>query len=237
MTSYLSESCARLGLRAGPDRSALAAVARREEELGFPLPAALAEWYALPQLVEHLAAHNPGDFVPVEDLEEADGRLVIAQESVGVCTWAVPLDEGHDPPVLVEVDLTPGFWQLHAASFSAFAATLAWDAELETGRMLMAHNPPMRPTDLALLRGRFTEAGTTHVWPARTTYRFERGRDRVALWDREDASDWCLCSDTTAGLTALARELWDCGDLAGQLYAPVGEDEDAHEVLSQLRGC
>lgn len=234
MTSYHSESCARLRLPVAPDRRALAALARRERELGFPLPGALAEWYALPQLVGYLAARNPADFVPVEDVEEVDGRLVIAQENLGMCTWAVPLDERDDPPVLVEVDLAPGSWQPHARSVSAYVAALAWDADLESGLLLMAHNPRVRAADLVLLRRRFTEAGSTHVWPARTTYRFERGGDRVVVWDREDGSDWCLRSDSAAGLAALARELWECGDLAEQLYAPA--DEAANRVLSELRG-
>jgi hypothetical protein len=180
-----------------------------------------------------------------------EGLLVIRIENQGVCHWAVPLDDGDDPRVLVEVDSPPDrlAWQLHAPSFSEYVFTLAWDRlafGLPDG--LAAQDEPLGQQDLALLEQRFVQRPSTYAWPGRVNYRFERGDQRVVVWnadgfDHDDPraefggqADWWLHAGTAASLASLARELRGCGGLATRLYAVSGGSA-AEQVVSDLRAA
>lgn len=146
------------------------------------------------------------------------------------------MDDGDDPRVLVEVDCSPDnlVWQPHASSFSEFVFTLAWDRlafDLPYG--LAAQDEPLRQPDLALLEQRFVRQPFTYAWPGQTNYRFERGDQRMVIWNADGfqpddrragfrQADWWLYASTVGSLASLARELCDCGGLSRSLYSVSG---------------
>ncbi len=244
------------------DEAARAAISDRERRLGVKIPAAVAEWYPLRGAVEILVGASDDEAVGLEELGEPldgwgggrrdfvrEGLLIIRIENQGVCHWAVPLDKGDDPQVLVEVDSPPDrlLWQLHAPNFSGYVFTLAWD-RLAFGLPygLAAQDQPLGQQDLALLKRRFVQRPSTYTWPGRVTYRFERDDQRVVVWnadgfDHDDPraefgaqADWWLHAGTGASLASLARELRGCGELATRLYAVSG-GAAAEQVVSELR--
>ena len=246
------------------DEAARAAISDRERRLGVTIPAAVAEWYTLggADAVEVLAGSNDDYALRIEELGEPfdgwgggrrdfirEGLLVIRIENQGVCYWAVPLDDGDDPRVLVEVDSPPDrlLWQLHAPSFSAYVFTLGWD-RLAFGLPygLAAQDQPLGERDLALLEQRFVPQPSTYAWPGRVNYRFERGDQRVMVWNADGfepddpraefggQADWWLHAGTATSLASLAGELRGCGGLATRLYAISGGSA-AEQVISDLR--
>jgi hypothetical protein len=157
-------------------------------------------------------------------------------ENQAVCVWALRLDGGDDPPVVVACD--PDLeWRPCAESFSAFVGCEVWDhSEIwdETGAriLLQAQATPLREADLLFLRARFTEAATTRGWPGNNQYRFERDDVRVLVWDGEDQADWFITATTEGWLAAVAAELWECADLRTSLWSNDGRGE---QVLLGLR--
>jgi hypothetical protein len=160
----------------------------------------------------------------------------------------VPLDDGDDPRVLVEVDSPPDrlVWQLHARSFSGYVFSLGWD-RLAFGLPygLAAQDQPLGEGDLALLEQRFVRRSDTYAWPGRVNYRFERGDQRVVVWNANGfepddpraelggQADWWLFAGTVTSLASLAGELRGCGGLAERLYAVSGGSAAA-QVVSEL---
>jgi hypothetical protein len=114
-----------------PDAEAV--LARCEQALGFPLPAAVREWYSLQDALSLIEKYSNCDH-PI-DLDEAvemrrifewDGdegisleqKLPIIWENEGVALCAVQLDGSVDPPVVVWDDERD--WQPFADQFSDF---------------------------------------------------------------------------------------------------------------------
>jgi hypothetical protein len=264
MLRFHQATCELLGMVPLVDKAARAAIDDRERRLGVKIPAAVAEWYRLRAAVEILAGDSADDVVAIGELGEPfdgwgsgrrdfvrEGLLVIRIENQGVCHWAVPLEDGDDPRVLVEVDSPPDrlVWQLHAPSFSGYVFTLAWD-RLAFGLPygLAAQDGPLGQQDLALLEQRFVRRPSTYAWPGRVNFRFERGDQRVVVWnadgfDHDDPraefggqADWWLHAGTAASLASLAGELRGCGGLATRLYAVSG-GAPAEQVVSDLRAA
>lgn len=261
MSQFHAASLELLGWPPTVDTAAGKAIARQERRTGVSIPAAVAEWYALPGATDLRLC---GDrVVGIDELGEpldgwgtgtrdfaGEGLLIIRVENQGVCHWAVPLDEGDDPRVLVEVDSRPDnvIWRPYSPSFSEYVFTLAWDSlAASLPFALAAQDGPLDEADLALLKARFTRRPSTYSWPGRINYRFERGDQRVTVWNSEgfddddpraafnfDQADWTLQAGTADSLAALARELLDCGGLATSLYA-VGGGEEAERVVAGLR--
>lgn len=75
-----------------------------EARLGFPLPAALREGYALFGGREDLTS-NHDTLLDPEELYVHDGVLVFRAENQGAAHWGVPVCDEPDPPVLVRPDL------------------------------------------------------------------------------------------------------------------------------------
>jgi hypothetical protein len=254
MLRFHQATCELLGMPPVVDLPTRATIAERERRLGVKLPASVAEWYSLPGAVNVLVGATDDHAMRIEELGEPfdgwgkgprdlleEGLLVIRTENQGVCNWAVRLDDGVDPRVLIEVDSKPDLviWRLHAASFSDYVLTLAWD-RLAFGLPfgLAAQDSPLERHDLALLERGFEQQDRTWGWPGHTNYRFERGEGRVIVWDGEGQADWWLFAPTAEALAGLASTLWSCGGLASSLYAacrdPAVQDV-AEEVLAALR--
>jgi hypothetical protein len=245
---FHEEALRELRLPYEADANAVDALHRRADAVGVQFPAAFVEWFGMRNARAILREHSNSD----EPLEVAElgaeaylfkggtvptsthGRMLqFMLENQGVCTWGIPLDAGDDPPVLVAVD--PDFeWRAHVASFSAFIACQIWDyAKVYTGVLLAAQSTELAPTDLAFLRHRFRQRTTTHGWPTRNTFRFERDDDaRVIVCDGDGQADWWLSARSEETLTALARELSRCADLSTSLY---GVDERGERALRALR--
>jgi hypothetical protein len=236
------------------DEAARAAVVKQERRLGIRLPSAVAEWYALPELQELVAAGSNDSHYGLAELGRpyqgwgdgtrdflAEGLLLIRAENQGVCHWAVPLGEGDDPPVLVEVDSDPDEleWQVYARSFTEYAFTLAWDFRaFAMPHGVAAQELRLRPEDRLLLEDRFHQRPQTYAWPGSVNYRFERPGQRVIVWDAPpphpaEQTDWWLLADTVEALRDLITQLWRCGELARRLYSTSGAD--AEDVLTDLR--
>jgi len=132
MLRYHSRTFQLLGIEPRRSPSAVEAVVRAEERMGRRLPESVREWYELENacclLLEH-SNHDPP--VDVSDFGKperdrlggathdllAEDLLVFRWENQGVCTWAIRLDGGDDPPVVVDVDTQFTSWIENAPSF------------------------------------------------------------------------------------------------------------------------
>jgi hypothetical protein len=256
MLTFHRAACALAGLEPATDPVLLEAIGERQRQLGRRFPDALTEWWAVPGGLDVLGgaqgdrpcqAAELGAPEPWGDGEHdflARGLLVVAREQQGVCHWAVPLDEGPDPKVLIEVDGAPGepTWREHAPSVTAWVAACAWDkAAFDLPLGLTAQDDPLAEADLRLLEREFNSGPTTFGWPGETVWRFEWQDQRVLVWAAADGSDWWLLAETAEALGDLAGTLWSCGGLARSLSA-VQLDEDDEDgaaestVLAELRG-
>ncbi|HTL36186.1 MAG TPA: hypothetical protein VL326_23805 [Kofleriaceae bacterium] len=171
--------------------------------------------------------------VPVEQTEQVMEFMV---ENQGVCVWGIRLDAGDDPPVVVAVD--PDFqWRPQADAFSTFINCQAWDhakvfGGILLGAQVLSVGPKQLREDIELLRREFRERPSTYGWPGRQAFRFERGEDRVLIWEAVHQADWWISSETEDGLAAVTHELWACSDLSSSLY---GLEERGERVLEMLR--
>jgi hypothetical protein len=109
-------------------------------------------------------------------------------ESQGVCVWAVRLDAGDDPPVVVEVDSgTPPRWRRCADRFSCWLKCQVLDRTLWQSSWFFAQAAPMSPEVLSRLRRCFEEGSQTYGWPGETNYRFYNA-DRASFCGMETSS-------------------------------------------------
>src|SRR5919197_4760568 len=181
MLRFHQSACDLLGLAPTVDLDERAALTERERQLGVRLPAALVEWYSLRGAMDVLAGATGARPLGTTELGEPpdgwgggvahlveQGLLVIRVEHQGACHWAVRLDDGADPRVLVEVGSQGNgvIWRLHAASFSDYVFTLAWDRlAFVLPYCLAAQDQPLERRDLAMLEREFTQRQRTWAWP------------------------------------------------------------------------
>jgi hypothetical protein len=250
---FHEEPLQRLSVQYALDPAAMRALNKRAFALDIAFPASFFEWYTMRNGVALLRT-NSNDDEPIEidslgtpfqwrwpekrDLVD-EGLLLFMVENQGVCVWALRLDRGDDPPVVVARD--PDLqWRPCAASFSTFIGCQVWDhSELWVGTepggrriLLQAQDAPLRPDDLHFLRECFQEKPTTHGWPGENQYRFEGDEARLLLWDGEDQADWFITATTEAGLVKVASDLWNCGSLRTVLWS---NDERGERLLKKLR--
>jgi hypothetical protein len=251
LSRFHQEALQRLGLQYVPEAARAAALKERAAALGVAVPASFAEWYAMrdgidvlrrntntdhPVAIERLGEPLEWRWDETHDLVREEGLLVFMVESQAVCIWALRLQGGDDPPVVVARD--PDLeWRACAERFSTFIACQVWDhREVFPGGdhriLLAAQASSLEGTDLAFLRSRFSENPTTHGWPGDNQYRFERGDSRLLIWDAEGQSDWWVSATTEANLAGVTRELWRCADLSQSLYS---NDPRGQSVLRMLR--
>jgi hypothetical protein len=215
-----------------------------EDTIGGRLPASLRRVLDHPGLLARAAATYdaclpfPEDVRCGIDPDSDDGTryLVLMVENQGVCEWAVPLDAGDDPPVVVRGDLESRAPMVtFASSVAEFVYAFAWDAKAQNGRAgcVLAQAPPLDAETVGLLRATLHETLTTYGWPCRENLRFE-GDDGLAvlLWSCPDQCDWSLSAGHVAPLRDLLAHLIVRPGLGPTLWS---NDPDGEHLLRELR--
>ncbi len=228
-------------------QSAAEALQRREEQLGILFPASVREFYSLDGAVQLLRRYsNDDDPFDIDQLGEpfddwynggpkdflAEKLLLFMHENQGVCNWAINLDSGPDPAVVVEVDTAPNAeWLPCTDRFSTFVWCQIWDhSQLAVG--VSAQEIELSEHDVRFLRSNFQELHTTYGWPGSVNYRFKSEHAAILIWDGKDRGvDWFVSAPSASELTKVLAKIWHCGDLAQSMYG----DAEAEEVLRHLR--
>lgn len=252
-TRYHRESLSRLHVEYAIDPVAMLAMQARAVALGITFPASFIEWYGMRDGVALLKRNSNSDEpVPISKLgapilwrwsEERDlrrdGLLPFMFENQGVCIWALRVDRGDDPPVVVARD--PDFsWRPCAERFSAFICCQTWDhtkiwtEPATTGHrlLLQAQDAPLQATDLEQLRGSFRERPSTRGWPSENQYRFEGDDGDLLIWDGEEQADWWIAADNEEQLDRLVGKIWAFSGLGKSLWS---NDKEGQRVLAQRR--
>jgi hypothetical protein len=132
----IEQVIAKYGLPVGTTAEAGDFARAAERRLGRALPSGLLRFAAAPGLAHELAqaytaqVRFPDQVEPVAADLGAGLRsedLWLMTENQGVCVWAVPLDAGDDPPVLVAGDLrTAETARVYARSLDELTVAWAW---------------------------------------------------------------------------------------------------------------
>jgi hypothetical protein len=223
-------------------------VEQREQQLGIRFPESVREWYSLEGAVQLLEQYSNDDLAfPIEELAEpfddwygggpkdflSERLLLFMHENQGVCNWAIRLDSGPDPAVVVEVDTAPDAkWLACTDHFSTFVWCQIWDhSQHAVG--VSAQEIKLSEPDLSFLRSNFQELHTTYGWPGSVNYRFKSEYSAILIWDGKDRGvDWFVSAPSASELNKLLAKIWHCGDLAQSMYG----NAEAEEVLWELRG-
>jgi hypothetical protein len=228
---------------ASPDsESVLLALKRRLHRV---LPRTFRELFALENGPALLGQFSNSDIpIPPRRLAEPLGRwpgydalgdqlLPFMIESQGVCVWAVRLDAGDDPPVVVEVDSgTPPRWRLCADRFSCWLKCQVLDRNLWQSCWFFAQAGPLSPEALSRLRRCFEEGPETYGWPGQTNYRSYNARARLLLWDGDEQCDWSIQPASAEVAAAALDEIEEIAGIGDKLYVL----EDQHkQTLRQWR--
>lgn len=201
-----------LGMSSQPSPGLLDQIEQTEAGLGIKLPASVRAWYQLPGALRIVSGGSNNDqAIPLEKFEldpfgvdeflrdelandSPDLRrlLPIKLENQGVCCWSILLDESDDPPVMVEVD-RDGKVVCHAATFSEFVYTCAWDdvCVFQAPYLLQANGVETSPATLTQLRQHFAKEITTAGWPAAKQFRYGGENVAILIWGPKNA-DWLV---------------------------------------------
>ncbi len=168
-------------------KSAAELVANRERQLGIRFPESVREWYSLDGAVQLLERYsNDDDAFSVEELGKpfddwygggprdllSENLLIFMHENQGVCNWAIKLDSGPDPAVVVEVDTAPNAeWLPCTDRFSSFIWCQIWDHPRRAVGGA-SQEIELSEQDLSFLRTNFEQLPTTYGWPGHVNYRF-----------------------------------------------------------------
>lgn len=215
-----------------------------ERVFDITLPAAFREWYTFDNAAQILASYSNRDRpIPLQQLglplerwlpyqPATDGVLPFMVENQGVCTWAIRLNDGDDPAVLVEVDSgTPPRWQLCAERFSNWVYWLVHDWHTLEQMRFQAQAAPLTDADITLLQADYHEIGRTYAWPGTINYRCFGAAGELLIWAGPSQADWFLAPNP--GMEqALLTHLWACADLATSLYGMREEDQQLLEQFS-----
>ncbi len=199
---------------------------KREADLEINFPESVREWYVLDHAEAILRQYSNSDCpVPLTELGKpepdwfgegprdflAHGLLVFMGENQGVCDWAIKLNTGPDPTVVVQVDTAPNeVWLPCADHFSTFVYCQIWDFSM--GRLrIMAHEPEISSKVLSRLAERFREQPRTYGWPGQANYRYEAPEGRVLIHQEHTTAEWWLASSGRNDLAKLVGLVEACG--------------------------
>ena len=217
---------------------AIAKVADVAVRIGRPLPAAVRDWYVRKDACAILQTYSNGDPpVALDDLGRpitawrgngnlhdlaADGLLYIRSENQGVCGFAVRLDDGDDPAVVVNygdiADLNE--WQLQADTFSDYIFSGIWDFGPRSEWLIQAQNGSLTEGALDRLRLHFRESVRTWGWPGDAQYRFEGDGQRLLIWSVSGGgADWFLQADDELSLAEAARKISSFDDVGKAFWS------------------
>jgi hypothetical protein len=214
--------------------------------LGSPAPADVVRYAAAPGLAQVLARSCDAqvvfpDALHVAPLDLGPGlrgdELWLMAENQGVCVWAVPLDAGDHPPVLVAGDLpTDAGPQVYAGSLDEFAAAWDWDLGCVTGRpLLQAQAVLLTPETEIYLRKHLRPAITTWGWPTRRVQRLGASDGlRILLWDGPAQCDWFVSAPEPAVLGRWLHRLMTVDGLADALWS---NDDIGERILADARSA
>jgi hypothetical protein len=226
--------------------AALARLEARERALGFHLPAAVREWYALDPPSNLMGLGDNQDWpYGIADLEKVEGGyLVIMRENQSVVLWAVHLDGTDDPPIAVLDERPSGLWHHHADHFSSFVYARIWDYQTmshEEGCRVEGGSARVDSDALTWLGQRYHEGPRTLYWPCETTYRFSHSdtgarilTGNSALYGPQNASYNYFWAKEAGGLEAALRDVSRFGGMVEDLWSN-DEDECGLLVLERLR--
>jgi hypothetical protein len=219
------------GRSPSPLATAEAGVQALEARLGFTLPAALRELLVTdiwPEFLHEFS--NCGEPLTVAEMGTAKvqwrnydvraaGILPFMRENQHVCTWALPLNLGDDPPVLVEVDSgDPPNWQTAAATFSMWVRCQVEDRLLLKRAMFAAQAEPLSESSRAALSERFALGQPTSAWPAREVLRLHGDLGDLLLWNADDQCDWWIAPRDLAHAERLLDVLPVSAEMRSLLY-------------------
>lgn len=203
-----------------------AAVRSLEQRLNTPIPASLREVLVTDQWPQFLRDFsNCDEPLDIAEMGVDTGRwrsfdpssallLPFMVENQGVCTWAIPLNEGDDPYVLVEVDgQDPPIWKTAAESFSMWLRCQVEDQLVLAQATLGGQAGPLSDEVRSALLRIFSAAPSTSAWPAREILRFRNDLGALLLWNDEEQCDWWVApaseraTDAMLGLLSFAPEV------------------------------
>jgi hypothetical protein len=231
--SALSDLFSHVGWTPVASAEAERALSELEQRIGQRLPGMFRELMALENGPSFLAHFSNADIpVPPNELAASrdrwpaydplgEKRLPFMIDNQGVCVWAISLDEGDDPPVVVEVDSgTPPRWQRHADKFSIWLACQVHDRRLlfEAGGF-RAQAAPLNEQVLSALRQHFDEGPQTFAWPGTTNYRFSNARCGLLLWANDRQCDWNVVPKSAELEPAGLDEIHAIAEVGKDLYA------------------
>lgn len=212
--------------------AAEAAVVDLEHRIGKGVPATFRQILNLANGLDLLRKFSNCDQpIPCDELAGAKSRwhdydalrhnlLPFMIENQGVCTWALPLDAGDDPHVLVEVDSgTPPVWETTAGSFSAWLSCQVEDAILRDACTFAAQAPELDDAGLQMLRCSFAEGQRTYAWPGRVNYRFSNADGKLLLWNWQGQCDWWISTAPDVSACDVLDKVRSLPGLADALYS------------------
>lgn len=219
------------GRAANPSPASESAVQALELRVGRHLPAALRALLATDAWPDFLREFSNSDEpLPVPEMGtekvrwrkyDATGAslLPFMRENQGVCTWAVPLNLGDDPPVLVEVDSgDPPTWQTAAPTFSMWLRCQVEDHIVLERAMFAAQAERLRDSARTVLSDRFTVGSTTSGWPAREILRLHNDLGDILLWNGDDQCDWWIAPRDLAHAEEILNTLPISDEMPGRMY-------------------
>lgn len=201
-TRYHQGAYALAGYRPAPSAANEASVLAFENRTGVAIPAALRELMLADGWPRFL--HEAGNLDAPADLDRLDesrwtsheplaaGYLPFMDENQGVCSWAVRLDAGNDPAVVVDIDHPDEpAWEPSAPSLSQWVRCYVWDGIVSLRDTLWsAQAPVLEASTLAHLQAHWDDVGVTFGWPGHTMLRFENDIARVLIRCCHDCTDW-----------------------------------------------
>lgn len=215
-----------------------------EYRTNIKLPEAFYEWFCFEDAAELLTTCNfqsqpiqIDEFsLPLEawwSFNPVSGAVLpFLAENQGVCTWAIRLDSGDDPIVMIEVDsAVPPKWQLCSPGFSEWVYGVARGSLIMERVRFQAQAAALSEQDLKFLQAEFQGGGHTYAWPGAINYQFLGRWGDLIIWTGDGQADWFLAPHNGSE-RLLLEQLWQCGDLASSLY---GMDEAAKGWLEALR--
>lgn len=155
-------------------------------------------------------------------------------ENQGVCIWAIPLNSGDDPPVLVRWDEPDYPWLPCAFTFSDFVYTRAFDDDRKSEGLLIAADEPLSAPTLDYLHRHLKTEPITQSFPQTLSYRFSGQGFRILIITSEGRSDWFISAESQEYLYAGGRAVWHLGNLAESLKAHPDQAVEMN-ILNRLK--
>lgn len=216
-----------LGIKANSNGN-MERIKKTESRLGVNLPSVFKEWYSLSESDEILRKYSNDDQpIPCEQfkLSMHDGKQLVPFkiENQSVCTWAIDINSGQDPDVLVAVDCDEKLW-VYVQSFSNYVYSCVWDYAICMGNsiVVMSNNIKFSAESKAALESMFEPEITTHGWPGDNQFRYSGQGVQILVWDSKDQADWFISSENEIAIIAALRKINDLDGVGATLYGNTG---------------